>query len=677
MAPAPSACAMKPIKLLAVCVLAVGGLTAYVLSTDSKPGPAPREYVGQQTCVTSGCHEAGYGGESDYKGLTEFKKTMHQQIHLRPTPETVVIDRLFDIDTVISSPIVQIRYPGRDTLNARLYKSVDKKDYLCQLFFSNGGDSTPPLKIAFTYGGRGWIARYLVEVGDRFYVLPFQWVLPKYRQRSDTGGYFYWLDFPYWFDVNPNTQEGEFLDFNSTKFKKISWDNQCATCHINGMNLTKEIQGPDTLFRIGFPGSDKSDSLAYHENINIGCESCHGPGSEHIANPTVDNIVSPGRRSQFPRTFEGTDLKLDLCGQCHERFVSKGSGVHKFAYDEVNDRPFLPGTKLDNYRKDSLTGMRRWPDAFTSYAHHQTGQDFRQSVPYLKNVFSDGCWSCHTVHHNKYDSSYGGELPYLLNQNWYTLEQGKGCLASGCHPTLTNVGFDSVTNKVVNLHTKHSPHASQCVNCHFTKTASITFVDLPSKRLYDFSSHNFKVYPPKVTLDFITSPGGIGMFNTCSESCHRNGRGSRNFSDTMDVAPAFGTNDGTYGQWVNKADKDLADSLWRYYQLWWPDSAVSGIRVSSHRSTSSGIVSVAPNPARQNVAVTYDVPHPGPVTIVIYTITGARVRTLVDYYHNSGQYRREWNGADDQGHVLPPGVYLMRMLGPDGAQSAEQVILSR
>ncbi len=665
---------MKRPKLLASLAIAVAGVAAFAFSVDSKPGPAPREYVGQQTCVTANCHESGYSGASDYKGLAEFKKTLHQQIHLRPTPETVVIDRMFDKDTVISTPIVQIRYPGRDTLNARLFKSPDKKDYYVQLFFSGGGDSTPAMKVAFTYGGRGWIERYLVEVDGRHYVPPFQYSLPRYKERADTGGWFYWLDFSKWYGIDQSNQEGVFYEFGSTTFKKQAWDEQCASCHINGM--TRSYVDGDTakIYTLNFVGSDGADSLALHENILIGCESCHGPGSEHVANPTAENIVSPGKSSQFPRTPAGIDLKLDLCGQCHERFKSTG-GTHNFAYDEVNDQPFIPGSSLRLFQKDSLTGMNRWPDGVTSYAHHQTGQDFRFSKPYLAHVFSDGCWSCHTVHYNKYDSSFGGELPYQLDRNWYSLAENQGCVASGCHPDKREVGPSPLRNgMMVNLHTQHAQEISQCVNCHFTKTASIGFVDLPQKPLQEFSNHNFRVLSPQITIDYFNT-GGLGMMNTCAASCHRNGRGSRNFADSTPVAPSFGINDQLIGLWGEITDKRLADSLLKYYKDFWP--SVGGVRLSAHAGGGSGLKTIAPNPMVNRTEIRYDVTVPGAVSIQIFNTNGARVRTLIASDHDRGTYTCVWYGSDDGGHMLPNGTYLVRMLSSNGVMTGEQVVLVR
>ena len=44
---------------------------------------------------------------------------------------------------------------------------------------------------------------------------------------------------------------------------------------------------------------------------NVGCEKCHGPGSEHTAQPTAPNIVNPAKLD-FVRAN-------DTCIQCHSQ----------------------------------------------------------------------------------------------------------------------------------------------------------------------------------------------------------------------------------------------------------------------------------------------------------------------------------------------------------------------
>ncbi len=652
----------KHVVTLNRLILLVGLVTGAALLTrvttlQSFDGPGPSEYVGQQTCVTAACHFAGYSGTSDYKGLVLFKQTVHQQIHLRPTPETVILDRMFERDTMISTPVVQIRYPGRDTLRIRLFKQGIGRDYAIQLSFSGGGDSTPPMRVAYTYGGRAWIERFLVDIDGRYYIPPFQFALPGYKQRSEHGGAFYFLDFKRWFDIDTLTGEGRFYEFTSPTFRKQSWHEACAPCHVNGATLTVDRADTADVFTVQYPGSYGTDSMARDANIVIGCESCHGPGSQHVAQPTSDNIVSPGKSAQFPGTYMGTELKLDLCGQCHERYVST-MGKHPFAYDDATPQHYVPGVSLGQFRRDSVTGRQTWADNTTSYAHHQTGQDYRTSVPHSRQVFSNGCWSCHTIHFNKYDSSFGGELPYQLNRNWYSLDSNAGCVAGACHPDMRDTGPSLARGgRIVNLHSQHDQAVSQCVNCHFTKTASIGFVDLPGKRLYEFSSHGFKVLPPSLTLDYAGDFRG-GMLNTCSESCHRNGRGSRNSAASTPEAPAFGTQDRYYGLWNERSDLDLADSLAAGYGRLFGRYTI-GVLEQDISLGPTRIESCVPNPLTEGTEVRYVAGESGLVDLTVVDIRGQIVRRLVCGEHRRGTYSTRWDGNDGLGRSAGAGRYFI------------------
>lgn len=653
--------------------LVVGGL-AIALNLNSEPKPAPRTYIGQESCMAANCHEQPNPGTSDFKGAAAFRETMHQKIHLRPSPETVVIDKWFDRDTVLRYVDLKIRLVGRDTLLVHLFKSPDKKDYMIQMSFSDGGDSLPPFKVAYTYGGRGWIERLLLDVNGRFYVAPFQYKLPRYIDRTDSGGAVYFLDLNRWYDIDSNF-EAKFYKIASNKFRTQAWQQNCTPCHVNGFQMTRDVNGTDTMYTSKWFGVDSGDSALIDQNIKIGCESCHGPGSEHAANPTVDNIVSPGRREQFPRTMVGTDLKLDLCAQCHSRFLSTKKRF-KFALNDSTLETFVPGVPLADFQFDLRTGFTAWGDNLTSYAHHQQVQDYQRSVPYQKHVFTDGCWSCHTVHYNKYDSSFGGTLPFQLDRNWYTMKSGEGCLAAGCHADKDSNVFSPIVNRTVNKHTMHSPGVSQCVNCHFTKTATIGFIDLPTHRGFEFTDHSFKVLRPSLTRDAFFGSSPLGMINTCAEACHRNGRGSRNSFDSTPAAPNWGITDRQYGFYKETTDLWLADSLWKYYQLLYPQYVVS-VRESEVAGAATKITSVSPNPFTVITSVRFTVARAARVDLEVYTLKGERVKVLAAGMHQPGSYVESWDGTDELATSLPVGVYMIRLKTDRGVVSAQKVVLAR
>jgi hypothetical protein len=68
-----------------------------------------------------------------------------------------------------------------------------------------------------------------------------------------------------------------------------------------------------------------------------------------------------------------------------------------------------------------------------------------------------------------------------------------------------------------------------------------------------------------------------------------------------------------------------------------------------------------PNPFNPSTTITYKLSKPAQVQLVIYDITGREVRTLVSQQQPEGQYAVKWNAVDDEGAVLPSGMYIARL----------------
>ncbi|MEO6462840.1 MAG: FlgD immunoglobulin-like domain containing protein, partial [Candidatus Eisenbacteria bacterium] len=73
-----------------------------------------------------------------------------------------------------------------------------------------------------------------------------------------------------------------------------------------------------------------------------------------------------------------------------------------------------------------------------------------------------------------------------------------------------------------------------------------------------------------------------------------------------------------------------------------------------------------PNPANSGRATSFTLAVPGSaapgtrVRLDLYTVTGQRVRTLVDVPAVPGPLHVGWDGADDAGRTVAPGIYLAR-----------------
>jgi hypothetical protein len=660
--------------ILAAALFSIG--TAVAVNLNSSESPAERTYVGEATCMQSGCHDGPTGDGSIYAGAAAFRETFHQKIHLRPSPETVRIDRYFDGDSVLTT-----KYQlgsVEDTLFIHLSKSEDRKDYYAQMWVASG-DSTPKMKIAYTYGGNGWIQRFLAEYNGHYYTLPFQYVMPSYRDYSDSGGSFAYLDLTKWAvdDPNVNPPKIRFFDMNSAMFRLQSWD-YCASCHVNGLQMKADKLNDTTVYTAMWAGKGV-DSASEDINISIGCESCHGPGSEHVAHPTADNIFSPNSR-HLPNTFAGTQIKLDVCGQCHNRVVSTNR-TFKFPYDDVNNQTYVPGADMLRYisKGNYQTGAQIWADS-SAFAHHQQGQDYMRSYGYKKHIYNDGCWSCHTVHYNKKGED-GKVLPFQLNQNWYSLKDGEGCLL--CHGTnAASLGLQDLTRdttwngRTVNAHTMHSPEIGQCVNCHFSKTATISFVDLPTKPLQDFTSHHFFVIRPNLTRKLKDVFLGAGQINTCAEACHRNGRGSRNFRPEDPVAPDFGIHDRSVGIWFENTDLNLSDSLWMHY-LEMYSNILSADREAGPVTGATVITSILPNPVIESTTIRFSLAKAGNISLEVYNTNGELVRELASTRHEAGNYAQDWDATDDLHRPLTSGTYMVRLKTSHGVFSKNVVVVHK
>ena len=95
---------------------------------------------------------------------------------------------------------------------------------------------------------------------------------------------------------------------------------------------------------------------------------------------------------------------------------------------------------------------------------------------------------------------------------------------------------------------------------------------------------------------------------------------------------------------------------------------------------------VLPNPFTPNgdgvndeVGVTFDIQRlltPKPVHLEIFDLNGRRLR-LIERQLSSGGYSQQWDGRDDVGQVVPPGLYLLRIsTEADHAGEAQTRIVS-
>jgi predicted CXXCH cytochrome family protein len=215
---------------------------------------------------------------------------------------------------------------------------------------------------------------------------------------------------------------------------------------------------------------------------NVGCERCHGPGSEHIAHPSRSNILNPSHMDDVAAN--------DTCISCH----SQGQPLTKEIEGKAYDWPvgYRVGLRLADYWKleDHTLGQTtftHFPDG-TSHKNRMQGNDFVQSLMYRKGVT---CASCHDVHGS---------------QNYAQLRKPVDEICLDCHSTTSPNGPHVATMEEHTHHRDGSP-GSQCVACHMPKIES---EGVPGAFV---SAHTFKFITPAMTEKY-------RIPNACT-SCHK------------------------------------------------------------------------------------------------------------------------------------------------------------
>jgi FlgD Ig-like domain len=88
------------------------------------------------------------------------------------------------------------------------------------------------------------------------------------------------------------------------------------------------------------------------------------------------------------------------------------------------------------------------------------------------------------------------------------------------------------------------------------------------------------------------------------------------------------------------------------------------------------IVGVVPNPFNPATSIRFTLPQTLPVTADVWTVTGAKVRTLANgTTFSAGVHALRWDGRNTDGERVASGVYLFRVTTPLGKRVARMVLV--
>ena len=319
-------------------------------------------------------------------------------------------------------------------------------------------------KISYTFAFEP-LQQYMVEFDDgRVQLIPFAWD----SRTKEEGG-------QRWFHLYPDTTNtDEFYWTNSGQ----NWNFMCADCH--STNLQKNYDAEQNRYQTTW------------SEINVGCEACHGPASDHIdmankseigdeqsigapfdaashygfdrdlSQAVKEWVYQEGNTTLQPKDIIHTN-QVQTCAQCHSR---------RTQLNETGDH--VKGSFFDKYRLSLISPELYYHDG-QIYDEDYVYGSFLQSAMAEKGVT---CTNCHDPHTAE-------------------LKIAEEAVCSQCH-----IASEYTPEK----HTFHQAgtEASQCTTCHMPET---TYMQVDPRR-----DHSWHVPRPDIS-QHIDTP------NVCT-SCH-------------------------------------------------------------------------------------------------------------------------------------------------------------
>ena len=308
-------------------------------------------------------------------------------------------------------------------------------------------------QVALVYGSI-WKQRYFTKIGDDYFPEPAQWDIVHKVWR------------PYFVPKGGDWWEAFYPPDNM----KRPTGPTCDGCHSVDYNIhTKQVA-----------------------EWNVGCERCHGPGSDHVAHPQRGNVVNPARMDYVAAS--------DSCIQCHSQGRPRTSPIEGKYYDWPVG--YRVGLRLQDFwtLEDHTLGQAsfmHFPDG-TAHKNRMQGNDFVQSVMYRRGVT---CFSCHDAHGTG---------------NYAQLRRPVDKVCLDCHGPLSLNGPRTATLEE-HTHHKDGSAGSQCVACHMPQIET-TLGDVK------VHAHTFRFITPEMSDKY-------NIPNPCT-SCHTD-KSTRWASDEM------------------------------------------------------------------------------------------------------------------------------------------------
>jgi hypothetical protein len=129
--------------------------------------------------------------------------------------------------------------------------------------------------------------------------------------------------------------------------------------------------------------------------------------------------------------------------------------------------------------------------------------------------------------------------------------------------------------------------------------------------------------------------------------------------------------------WAVRADNEAGPSLYSGTYSFLTDEDASDAAGEGLRPPGDlSLGRISPNPFGERTVIEYSLGASCPVDLALYDIAGRRVSTLAGDTETAGDHRVYWDGTDDGGKRVSPGVYLCR-LSAGGLSIVRKVVVLR
>lgn len=121
------------------------------------------------------------------------------------------------------------------------------------------------------------------------------------------------------------------------------------------------------------------------------------------------------------------------------------------------------------------------------------------------------------------------------------------------------------------------------------------------------------------------------------------------------------------------------DSSSATYQVnitrWFNIPAAGAESASGAIPATFGLKQNYPNPFNPSTLIRYQLPKPAEVRLIIYDVTGQRVRRLIKKRQQPGKYAVTWDGRNEQGIPVASGIYLYRLVAGDFTAVRKMILI--